>query len=418
MHILLTGLDHKTAPLELRERVAFTADQLADALPRLGGAVGEAVILSTCNRTEVYTTADEPEEASALVRRFVADYHGLDGAAPVDGFRDLVDADAVRHLFRVAGGLDSMIVGESQVLGQVRQALTASANAGTLSAPLSRVFHRAIRGGRRVREETGVGRNALSVSFAAVRLARSVLGDLSASRVLLIGAGEAGKLVAEALLKTGVGDLAVTNRTARRAEGLAAKLGGRAAPFDGLDAAVADADIVIAATEAPRPPADGGRGARCQPGARARDVHVRPRGAEEHRSRRAASIDGVSLYNIDDLAAVAEENLRERRKAAAAAEAVVEEEVARFVEWWSALDALPLVMELRERAEGTRRRELARALERLHGLSDADAEVIDDLTRAIVNKLLHAPTVSLKQHADEETLRAARELFGLRGDSE
>ena len=417
MHILLTGLDHTTASLELRERVAFTAEQLSDALPRLGGSVGEAVILSTCNRTEVYTAADEPEEASALVRKFVADYHGLDGAAPVDGFRDLVDADAVRHLFRVSGGLDSMIVGESQVLGQVRQALTASAAAGTLSAPLSRLFHRAIRAGRRVREETGVGRNALSVSFAAVRLAQTVLGDLSGSRVLLIGAGEAGKLVADALRKTGVGELTVTNRTARRAAELAGELGGRAVPFDGLDAAVADADIVIAATEAPGHllTAETVRAANRD---RCRRMFMFDLAVPRNIDPDAASVDGVSLYNIDDLAAVAEENLHERRKAVSAAAAVVEDEVDRFVEWWSALDALPLVMELRERAEETRRRELARALERLGGLSDADASVIDDLTRAIVNKLLHAPTVSLKQRADEETLRAARELFGLRGDGE
>ena len=417
MHILLTGLDHKTASLELRERVAFTAYQLSDALPRLGVIVGEAVVVSTCNRTEVYTTADEPEEASALVRRFVADYHGLDGATPAEGFRDLVDADAVRHLFRVAGGLDSMIVGESQILGQVRSALAAASAAGTLSAPLSRLFHRAIRAGRRVREETGVGRNALSVSFAAVRLAQTVLGDLSGSRVLLIGAGEAGKLVAEALRKTGVGELTVTNRTARRASALADELGGRAVPFDRLDAAVADADIVVAATEAPGHllSAETVRAANRD---RDRGTFMFDLAVPRNIDPQAASIDGVSLYNIDDLAAVAQDNLRERRKAAAAAEAVVEDEVAQFVQWWSTLDALPLVMELRERAEEMRRREMGRALERLDGVSEADASVIDDLTRAIVNKLLHAPTVSLKQRADEETLRAARELFGLRGGGE
>ena len=417
MHILLTGLDHKTASLELRERVAFTAYQLSDALPRLGVIVGEAVVVSTCNRTEVYTTADEPEEASALVRRFVADYHGLVGASPAEGFRDLVDADAVRHLFRVAGGLDSMIVGESQILGQVRSALAAASAAGTLSAPLSRLFHRAIRAGRRVREETGVGRNALSVSFAAVRLAQTVLGDLSGSRVLLIGAGEAGKLVAEALRKTGVGELTVTNRTARRASALADELGGRAVPFDRLDVAVADADIVVAATEAPDHllTAETVRAANRD---RDRGTFMFDLAVPRNIDPQAASIDGVSLYNIDDLAAVAQDNLRERRKAAAAAEAVVDDEVAQFVQWWSTLDALPLVMELRERAEEMRRREMGRALERLDGVSEADASVIDDLTRAIVNKLLHAPTVSLKQRADEETLRAARELFGLRGGGE
>ena len=417
MHILLTGLDHKTASLELRERVAFTAYQLSDALPRLGGIIGEAVVVSTCNRTEVYTTADEPDAAASLVRGFVADYHGLDAAAPAEGFRDLVDADAVRHLFRVAGGLDSMIVGESQILGQVRSALAAASAAGTLSAPLSRLFHRAIRAGRRVREETGVGRNALSVSFAAVRLAQTVLGDLTGSRVLLIGAGEAGKLVAEALRKTGVGELAVTNRTARRASALADELGGRAVPFERLDAAVADADIVVAATEAPGHllSAETVRAAKRD---RDRKMFMFDLAVPRNIDPESASIDGVSLYNIDDLAAVAKENLRERGKAAAAAEAVVEDEVAQFVQWWSTLDALPLVMELRERAEEMRRREMGRALERLDGVSEADASVIDDLTRAIVNKLLHAPTVSLKQRADEETLRAARELFGLRGDGE
>ena len=417
MHILLTGLDHKTASLELRERVAFTAYQLSDALPRLGGIVGEAVVVSTCNRTEIYTTAAEPDAAASLVRRFVADYHGLDGASPAEGFRDLVDADAVRHLFRVAGGLDSMIVGESQILGQVRSALAAASAAGTLSAPLSRLFHRAIRAGRRVREETGVGRNALSVSFAAVRLAQTVLGDLSGSRVLLIGAGEAGKLVAEALRKTGVGELTVTNRTARRASELADELGGRAVPFDRLDVAVADADIVVAATEAPGHllSAETVRAANRD---RDRGTFMFDLAVPRNIDPEAASIDGVSLYNIDDLAAVANDNLRERRKAAAAAEAVVDDEVAQFVQWWGTLDALPLVMELRERAEEMRRREMGRALERLDGVSEADASVIDDLTRAIVNKLLHAPTVSLKHRADEETLRAARELFGLRGDAE
>ena len=323
----------------------------------------------------------------------------------------------MRHLFRVAGGLDSMIVGESQILGQVRSALAAASAAGTLSAPLSRLFHRAIRAGRRVREETGVGRNALSVSFAAVRLAQTVLGDLSGSRVLLIGAGEAGKLVAEALRKTGVGELTVTNRTARRASALADELGGRAVPFDRLDAAVADADIVVAATEAPGHllSAETVRAANRD---RDRGTFMFDLAVPRNIDPQAASIDGVSLYNIDDLAAVAQDNLRERRKAAAAAEAVVEDEVAQFVQWWSTLDALPLVMELRERAEEMRRREMGRALERLDGVSEADASVIDDLTRAIVNKLLHAPTVSLKQRADEETLRAARELFGLRGESE
>ena len=216
MHILLTGLDHKTASLELRERVAFTADQLSDALPRLSVGVGEAVILSTCNRTEVYTVTVEPEEASALVRRV---RRRLPRPSTMRGARGGVSRPGRRRRRappvpgRRRPRLDDRRRVSDTRPGAFRL-LPQSSAAGTLSAPLSRLFHRAIRAGRRVREETGVGRNALSVSFAAVRLAQTVLGDLSGSRVLLIGAGEAGKLVAEALRKTGVGELAVTNRTA------------------------------------------------------------------------------------------------------------------------------------------------------------------------------------------------------------
>ncbi len=414
MHILLTGLNHKTASLDLRERIAFTAEQLSEALPILRGDVGEAVILSTCNRTEVYIVSNKPSLAASGIRTFLAGYHGLDGTLPPDSLQDLVDADAVRHLFRVAGGLDSMIIGESQILGQVRGALAAAAAAETLSAPVSRLFHRAIRAGRRVRDETDVGRNALSVSFAAVRLAEKVLGDLTDLRVLLIGVGDAGELVARALQTTGIGELVITNRTSQRAQELAEEIGGSTVPFERLDTAVADADIVIAATEALDYILTAETISRTN-GRRGQGTFMFDLGLPRNIDPEVASIDGVSLFNIDDLAAVAEENLRERWRSAAAAEAVVEDEVTRFVDWWETRDALPLITELRERSEEMRQREMSRALEKMNGISETDSGVIDDMTRAIVNKLLHSPTVSLKQRSDEETLRAARELFGLHG---
>ncbi len=414
MHILLTGLNHKTASLDLRERIAFTAEQLSEALPILRGDVGEAVILSTCNRTEVYIVSNKPSLAASGIRTFLAGYHGLDGTLPPDSLQDLVDADAVRHLFRVAGGLDSMIIGESQILGQVRGALAAAAAAETLSAPVSRLFHRAIRAGRRVRDETDVGRNALSVSFAAVRLAEKVLGGLTDLRVLLIGVGDAGELVARALQTTGIGELVITNRTSQRAQELAEEIGGSTVPFERLDTAVADADIVIAATEALDYILTAETISRTN-GRRGQGTFMFDLGLPRNIDPEVASIDGVSLFNIDDLAAVAEENLRERWRSAAAAEAVVEDEVTRFVDWWETRDALPLITELRERSEEMRQREMSRALEKMNGISETDSGVIDDMTRAIVNKLLHSPTVSLKQRSDEETLRAARELFGLHG---
>jgi glutamyl-tRNA reductase len=414
VHILLTGLNHKTASLDLRERIAFTAEQLSEALPILRGDVGEAVILSTCNRTEVYIVSNKPSLAASGIRTFLAGYHGLDGTLPPDSLQDLVDADAVRHLFRVAGGLDSMIIGESQILGQVRGALAAAAAAETLSAPVSRLFHRAIRAGRRVRDETDVGRNALSVSFAAVRLAEKVLGGLTDLRVLLIGVGDAGELVARALQTTGIGELVITNRTSQRAQELAEEIGGSTVPFERLDTAVADADIVIAATEALDYILTAETISRTN-GRRGQGTFMFDLGLPRNIDPEVASIDGVSLFNIDDLAAVAEENLRERWRSAAAAEAVVEDEVTRFVDWWETRDALPLITELRERSEEMRQREMSRALEKMNGISETDSGVIDDMTRAIVNKLLHSPTVSLKQRSDEETLRAARELFGLHG---
>ena len=416
--ILLTGLNHKTAPLEIRESVSFSKEQLPDALPALAEEVGEGVILSTCNRTEVYTIGDEPAEAAGGIRRFVADYHGLSPNVVDAHLYDRTDVDAVRHLFRVTSGLDSMILGESEILGQVREALTAAAGSQSLRAPVSRLFHRAIRTGRRVREETEVGRNALSISSAAVHLAQRVLGDLSGLTVLLIGAGEAGQLVAKALRTTGAGDLMMANRTPERAEELARDMGGTAIPYDGFGPSMENADIVIAATEAPeyvlsRDSIVSVASERNGRGLFLFDLAV-PRNVEPE----AASIDGVSLFNVDDLSAIAEENLEGRKEAANDAETIVEEEVAHFMSWWESLEAMPIIRALREQAETIRKGELDRALHDMPDLSDRDAEALEAMTRSIINRLLHNPTVSLKQRTDEAHLRAARDLFKLLDDTE
>ena len=229
----------------MREKVAFSKDQLSEALPLLADRVGQGVILSTCNRIEVYAVADEPANMTEEVRRFVAGYHGLDPVALAPHMYDLADADAARHLFRVSSGLDSMILGESQILGQVRGALTAGSEANSLKTPVSRLFHRAIRTGRRVREETDLGRNALSISFAAVQLCERVLRTLGGARVLLIGAGEAGQLVARALRTTGAGELVIANRTPERGQDVATELGGTAAPLSEIHRLLQEADIAI-----------------------------------------------------------------------------------------------------------------------------------------------------------------------------
>ena len=410
MHIVLVGLNHRSAPLEVRERVSFPKEQLSDALPVLKERVGEGVILSTCNRTEVYSASENPAATVQQIRGFFADFHDLapDELSPY--LYHYTDVEAVRHLFRVASGLDSMIVGESQILGQVRHALIAASQTQSTQVSLIGLFHAGVRAGRRVREETDVGRNALSISYAGVQLAQRVMGTLSGLRVLLIGAGEAGRLVAQALRTDGVSDLMIANRTWERADELAQSLGGMVTPFSDIDDALRDADIVIAATDSPEFVITH------EMAALARrdgpqfffDLAV-PRDVDPQ----VEQLDGVNLFNIDDLFSIAEENLEERKRAALDAEAIAEDEVARFMKWWDSLDAVPVIKTLQRQAEDLRRRELERALRKLPDLSAEELKVVEALTRSIVKKLLHDPTEFLKQRADKSQLAAVRDLFSL-----
>ena len=413
MNILLVGLNHKTAPLGVREKVAFSKEQLAAALPALTESAGQGIILSTCNRTEIYSVSDEPEAALAHIKQFMAEFHGL-AVGEVDPYLyDFVDADAVRHLFRVSGGLDSLIVGESQILGQVRESLSAATEHESAEMPLVGLFHAGVRAGRRVREETDVGRNALSISYAGVRLAQRVMGDLRHRTVLLIGAGEAGRLVANALRTVGVGDLIISNRTRERADELSESLGGRVAPFEEIQAALTEADIVVAATDSPDyiitpqmvSAAGGERPQFFFDLAMPRDVDPR-----------VAEFPDTSVFNIDDLASIAEENLEERRRAAQSAESIVDEEVTRFLRWWDGLDAVPVIKSLQQQAEDVRTRELERALRRIPNISHDERQVVEALTRSIVKKLLHEPTEYLRQRADKSQLQAFRELFRMDDD--
>lgn len=414
--ILLAGLSHKTAPLDVRESVSFKSSQILESLPALRDELGEAVILSTCNRMEIYTATDDASVGLDRIHRFVADYHNLTVDGVSSHMYSRVGADAVRHIFRVSGGLDSMIVGESEILGQVRGALsaaTASKATDTANTACGRLFHAALRVGRRARLETGIGRNPLSISYAGVRLAQRVLGSLSDKRALLIGAGEAGSLVARALRTVGVGDLMIANRTDGRAQELADYLSGRAVPFDRLEESIKMADIVIAATDSPTyiiTPAmrESLRRAPYEAPLFAFDLAV-PRDIDPE----IAAEVRMRLFNIDDLSAIAEENMSERQRAVADAELIVDDEVAKFMKWWDSLDALPTIKALRQNAEDIRRRELDKALSILADLTPENRQVVDTLTRSIVNKLLHDPTDSLKNGATKSQIRTAKELFRL-----
>ena len=412
MDITLVGISHKTAPVSVRERVAFSAEELPDALPRFGGAT---VLLSTCNRTEVYLAAPHTITAKSVIA-LLREMKG-DGDAPDDAFYHLTGREAARHLFGVAAGIESMVLGESEILGQVRAAFSAATAAGTHNAVLSRLFHGAIRAGRRARSQTQIGRHAVSISSTAVALARRTLGDLSCRTVLVVSAGEAGKLAARSLAESGASRLLVTSRTARRAEELAADLGGEPLPFARLSQAMAEADIVISSSAAPDFLIGRQEVAEAMSQRNGRpllfiDIAV-PRDVDPC----VRELPGVHLSDIDDLQALVEQNLNARQREVTNVEHIIEEELERFNEWLRARGVLPTVTALRARADDLRDAEIARTFKRLPGLTTEQRERVEAMANALIKKVLHDPITRLKGDDGERYVGAVRELFALDEDA-
>ncbi|OGO09438.1 MAG: glutamyl-tRNA reductase [Chloroflexi bacterium RBG_13_60_13] len=417
MDIILVGLNYKTAPLYLRERFALGTEELPEALAYLQRETGNGVILSTCNRTELYFRAERNQYQRADALRLLAGATGANTQPLARHIYILRNEKAIRHLHRVAAGLDSMILGESEILGQIRAALSIAAEAQLCNAILSRLFHSAIRAGRRVHSESLVCHHGRSVSSAAVALARRLVGDLSQRSVLVIGAGEAGALTARSLVKARTHHLLITNRTGRRAADLAKQLGAAAVPFARLSEVLADADVVISASGADRLLVSKEQVAAAMAQrnghtlllidiAVPRDIDVAVRGMK-----------GVELYDIDDLATMCPITPEEQGKEKAKAEAIVEEEVQRCLAWWHSLRAVPTIVSLRRNLEDIRKRETAKTLRRLRHLEAREREGIDALTRAIVKKMLHCPVTRLKAHSSsQDYLAATRDLFGLDGE--
>ncbi|MEE8347809.1 MAG: glutamyl-tRNA reductase [Dehalococcoidia bacterium] len=407
------GLNHRTAPVEEREKVAFSAEDLSAALTPLKDELGAAVILSTCNRTELYATTDgSVSQAERLLSALTA-CKGTQLDPSLTYF--LTHDEAVRHLFRVAAGVDSMVLGESQILGQVRDAMSAGTQAGSLNSVLSRLFHCALRVGKRARSQTKISRYAVSVSSAAVALARKTVGALDGKTVLVMSAGSTGKLTARSLADCGAARILVANRTPERAAALAGSIGGQAVPFSQLRRALADSDIVISGTgadgfvlgpELVGPAAAGRNGSTLV----LIDIAV-PRDIDPA----VRELPGVRLFDIDDVEAVSRASLRGRRREVTRVEAHIEDEVEGFLTWWRTLDVVPAIAALRERAEGLRRQELERALRRMPDLNDAHRERIDSMTRAIVKKMLDRPIARLKNGADADAyMEALQDLFEVR----
>ena len=409
----VVGLNHRTAPVEVRESLSWSREQLPGLLGAMAAASLPGVPLSTCNRSEFYFLEPGETGLTRLKELLAAQFH----VSESDLRRYLYEhrgCDAVLHLFRVASGLDSMIVGEEQIIGQVRQAYQAANEDGAVPGLLARLFQQAFRVGRRVRRESGIGRHPLSVSRACVELARRAVGDLSTSSVLVIGAGEAGETAAEALNIAGARDIAVVNRTYSRAAELAGRLSGRAVAFGELSGALENSDIVIACTGSPGyvlPAGLVGRAMMTRPDRPMflMDIAV-PRDIEPASGRLA----NVSLRDIDDLESMSREGVGESSQETATAEALAAEEAWQFDQWRRRLESLPPVIDLRLRADHIRQTELQRTLRRLNGrLTGEERDSLEAMTKAIVNKLLHSPTVYLKEQTPAASRQTAADIFGL-----
>ena len=418
MHLLLVGASHRTAPVELRERLDFCSrglEQAVRALAQRRSAL-EVVVVSTCNRAELYVACADPAGAGEDLLAFFSEFHQL----PADEIRphlySHVDHDAARHLFRVSSGLDSLVVGEPQILGQVKEAYNVAATADSAGPLLNKLFHWAFGVGKRVRSETALAEGAVSVSFAAVSLARKIFGNLGGCRVLVIGAGEMGRLTALHLKTQGVASVVITSRTLAHAQELADAVGGSVAAWDGLAQSLLDADIVITVTGSPAPILTKAQVRAAMPASRTRALFIIDIAVPRDVDPKAGEIEQVFLYNIDDLQTIVRENLERRGAEVGRAEQIVEEEVQKFANWQRAREAVPTIVALRQRFEQVRKGELARLEPKLSSLSPEARARVDEVTRLLIEKLLLHPTEQLKSadpHVVSQYADALTRLFAL-----
>ena len=420
MRILLLGMNHRSAPLDLRERLAV--DDPAPLLQKLVACeeVDEAVLFSTCNRVEVVAVTRSLEAArvrlQALFARDLAGESPLGSDVLEEHSYEHVDGDAMRHVLRVASSLDSMVVGEPQILGQTKEAYQRATECGAAGPILGRLFQNAFATAKRVRSETRIAERPVSVARVAVELARQIFEDFSDKQALLVGAGEMIELALESLRGGGLEAIRVVNRTPERAAELAARFGATAHGLDELPSLVQSADVVLSCISGDRPVLTAALLREALRRRRGRPIFVIDIGVPRNVEPEVNALDSVYLYDIDDLASVARENEEQRRRESARAEAIVEEQRQRFDGWLTALRAVPTIKHLRQRIEDIRNAELEQALGRL-ALDEGQREGVEALTRAIVNKILHAPVSRLRREAEREEgmayLEAARVLFAL-----
>ena len=420
MGIVVVGLSHKSAPIEVREKLNFPEATVPDALRKLMSYEGirESLILSTCNRVEIYAAVQDSAGGIERIKQFISDYHGLSRESLDRSLYVYPDAQGVRHTFRVASSLDSMVLGEAQILGQLKEAFDIALKTKTTSTILNKLIKKSISVAKRVRTETKLAEGAVSISTAAVELAKKIFGELEGKIVMLLGAGEMAELAAQHLLGNGVKSIMVANRTFERAEELATEFKGDAIRFEHFPDALVMVDILICATGAPQYVVKRDIVSHALKERRNKPIFMIDISNPRNIDPEVDKVDNVYLYDIDDLQGKVDVNTEGRAKEAEKAEELILSEIETYLQWERALDAVPTIVDLRDKVEDMRQRELDKTLGSLNDLTDDQKRAVTAMSQAIVNKMLHAPLVVLKQAASAQdsgdtTIAVARKLFNL-----
>jgi glutamyl-tRNA reductase len=409
MKVLVAGLNHNTADIEVREKVAFNGSKLQEGLVELKNLphVDEVVILSTCNRMELYAGVKDTEKASESIKTFISGFHNIDRSLLDKAIYVYDDVDAVRHIFRVASSLDSMVIGEPQILGQLKEAFEFALEKKTTGILLNKLMKKAISVAKRVRSETRIAENAVSISFAAVELAKKIFTDLSAKVFMLLGAGEMAELAAKHLMSNGVKKVIVANRRYERACELAKEFSGRPVALDNFLREMVHSDIVICSTGAPNYIVVKEQMQKVMKERKQRQVFIIDISVPRNIDPKINDLDNVYLYNIDDLQGIVDANMFERKKEAEKAERIIEEEIEPFFQWLSSLDSVPTIVALREKMEKIKNDEIEKLLNRFPDLDEKQRKAIEHMASSIVNKLIHPPTIALKKDSEDRDLIVA-----------
>ena len=420
MKVFVVGLNHKTADVNVREKLAFNGSKLEEGLIRVKELpeVQEAIILSTCNRVELYANVSDTIKAYESIKTFLSEFHSINKGSLDNALYIYDDVNAVRHLFRVASSLDSMVIGEPQILGQLKDAFEFALEKKTTGILLNKLMKKAISVAKKVRTETRIAENAVSISFAAVELARKIFTDLSKRVCMLLGAGEMAELAARHLLNNGVKEVMVSNRTYERACELAKEFRGKPIKFDEFIDEMVHTDIVICSTGAPKYILMKSQMQKVMKERKQRQVFIIDISVPRNIDPEINDLDNVYLYNIDDLQSVVDANMFERQKEAEKAEKIIEEEIETFLKWQSSLDSVPTIIALRDKAEEIKKEELDKLLNKISGIGEKDKEAIEYMATAIINKIIHPPTMALKEDTEDKDIMIAviKKLYGINGE--